>query len=73
MKTLGERWISTRGGTIGIALTENEFRQKAFICVVPGVNMVDDLIMVINYGGSLSKTEAIGFFGKLVNKKTYKV
>jgi len=73
MKTIDTRWIDTRGGTIGIVLTENEFRQKAYICVVSGVNIVDDLIMVINYGGSLSKTEAIGFFGKLVNKKTYKV
>jgi len=71
MKVLNSAFMTTRGGSIGVVLTENEYGQKAFICVVPGEDESDDIELVKSWGSSLSLERAKGFFPGQINEETY--
>lgn len=70
-KVLDHTWMNTRGGIVGIALCENDFGQKAYMCVVDGHNESADIDKVCDYGSSLSLSQARGFFGSMVDDSKY--
>jgi len=65
-------WINGALGTVGIVLTENEFKQTAYIGVCHGDRQDFDEKYIMDYGSKMSKDQAKGFFGNLVNDETYK-
>lgn len=72
MKIIDVNWFNTHKGFIGIVLTENEFRQRAYICQVDGYDEAEDVALIIDYGAKLTLNQAIGFFGDLVKSENYK-
>jgi hypothetical protein len=71
MKALQHTWLSTRGGCIGVVLAENNYGQKAFITVVSGHDEQQDIQHVMDWGSSLSLSQAKGFFGDHVDDEKY--
>jgi hypothetical protein len=65
-------WFINREGTVGIVLTEDEFKQVAYISKVHGDLKELDELLIMDYGSKLTKAQAIGFFGEQVNTETYK-
>lgn len=71
MNTLDYKWINTSGGCIGVVLAENNYEQKAYICVVPGNDENSDIEYVKNWGVKISMEVAQSYFPRLVDADKY--
>ena len=72
MKTISVKWRSNTRGSYGIVLAQNEIFQQAYMSLIAGYNEKIDRKEVMDWGFKLNYNEAVGFFGKLVDKELYK-
>jgi hypothetical protein len=68
---LDYKWINTRGGCVGVVLTENDYEQKAYMCVVQGNEEKLDIEYVKNWGVTLSFEIAQAYFPRLFDANKY--
>ena len=65
-------WVSAGQGTFGFVLTEDEFKQTAYMGVCRGDLQELDELYIMDYGSKMTIAQAKGFFGYQINSKTYK-
>lgn len=69
---LDNQWINTRGGCVGVVLTETEYYgQQAYMCVVLGHDEKYDIEYVKDWGVKLPLEVAQAYFPKFVNADKY--
>ena len=71
METENYRFMSTRGGCIGVVLAKNEYGQRAYVTVVPGHDEESDIQFVKEWGSSLDMNAAEGFFPGQIDEERY--
>jgi len=71
-KIITKTWFNNSKGTVGVVLAENEYGQKGFISSIQStLSEDDDAQTVLDWGSSLSQSQAKGFFGDLVDDDKY--
>lgn len=71
MKAINWTWFDNTRGCIGVVLAENEYGQKAFIASVSGNDEKQDIQTVMEWGSSLTISQAKGFFPNHVDDEKY--
>lgn len=71
MKIINYTWFNNSRGSIGVVLAENEYRQRAYISSVSGHNEESDIETVMQWGSSMTLSQAKGFFPGQVDEERY--
>jgi hypothetical protein len=71
MKAINCTWFNNSRGSIGVVLAENEYGQRAYISSVSGHDEQADVKLVMEWGSSLSQSQAEGFFPGQVDSERY--
>lgn len=71
MKAINWTWFNNSRGSIGVVLAENEYGQRAYISSVEGYDEQSDVKLVMEWGSSLSQSQAEGFFPGQVDGDRY--
>jgi len=71
MKAINYTWFNNSRGCIGVVLAENEYGQRAYISSVSGQDEDSDVKTVMEWGSSLSQSQAEGFFPGQIDEERY--